>query len=278
MSHSAAAEHEGAGAPPFADILCGVDGSRGSKEAARQAIALGTPGAELHFVAISHEAGVGLAASAGLSEARAEKSLNEAAHLAREAGLSASTELRKDGSVADALMAEGPRHDLLVLGSHGASRAGGIVLGDTASQAAHRTDKPLLIARGKAEAGDFPKAVLLASNGSPGSWAAARVTARIARARGSAVTVVHAPDGRHPEWTRQISKQIAEIEAATGVEPALVDGPGNAPDRIVAAATHASSSLIVIGRRGLTGMKALGSVSERVVHRAPCSTLVVPAE
>ncbi|MGE5407272.1 MAG: universal stress protein [Syntrophothermus sp.] len=32
-----------------------------------------------------------------------------------------------------------------------------------------------------------------------------------------------------------------------------------------------------IGRRGVSGIKALGSVSERVVHRAPCSVLVMPA-
>jgi nucleotide-binding universal stress UspA family protein len=33
--------------------------------------------------------------------------------------------------------------------------------------------------------------------------------------------------------------------------------------------------LIVVGSRGLHGPRALGSVSERVAHRAPCSVLVV---
>jgi nucleotide-binding universal stress UspA family protein len=36
-----------------------------------------------------------------------------------------------------------------------------------------------------------------------------------------------------------------------------------------------SADLIVMGSRGLHGLSALGSVSERVAHRAACSVLVV---
>jgi nucleotide-binding universal stress UspA family protein len=67
------------------------------------------------------------------------------------------------------------------------------------------------------------------------------------------------------------------IEKATGSEPRLADRPGHVTDRIDEAARAAQSSVIVIGRRGVGGLRALGSVSERVVHRAQCSVLVVPA-
>ena len=40
-------------------------------------------------------------------------------------------------------------------------------------------------------------------------------------------------------------------------------------------AAAADGDLLVVGSRRLHGMKALGSVSERVAHRAPCSTLIV---
>jgi nucleotide-binding universal stress UspA family protein len=33
--------------------------------------------------------------------------------------------------------------------------------------------------------------------------------------------------------------------------------------------------LLIVGNRGVTGLRALGSVSERVAHHAPCSLLVV---
>jgi nucleotide-binding universal stress UspA family protein len=48
------------------------------------------------------------------------------------------------------------------------------------------------------------------------------------------------------------------------------------PERIIELARSEAFSLIVIGRRGLKGIRALGSVSERVAHRAPCSVLIVP--
>jgi nucleotide-binding universal stress UspA family protein len=44
-------------------------------------------------------------------------------------------------------------------------------------------------------------------------------------------------------------------------------------DALVAASAEAD--LLVIGSRGLHGLASLGSVSERVAHRAHCSVLVV---
>ena len=41
------------------------------------------------------------------------------------------------------------------------------------------------------------------------------------------------------------------------------------------AAAAETADLVIVGSRGLHGLRALGSVSERVAHSAPCSTLVV---
>jgi len=53
--------------------------------------------------------------------------------------------------------------------------------------------------------------------------------------------------------------------------------PGYAADEIVKAAIRFRADLIIMGSRGLTGMKRmfLGSVSNRVTRHAPCSVLVV---
>jgi nucleotide-binding universal stress UspA family protein len=48
---------------------------------------------------------------------------------------------------------------------------------------------------------------------------------------------------------------------------------GHPVDVLIAAAEGAD--LVVLGNRGLHGLAALGSVSERVAHHAPCSILVV---
>jgi nucleotide-binding universal stress UspA family protein len=261
---------------PFSDALCAVDGSRGSAEAVRQAVAICDPTAELEFVAVSHTTGAGLSAQADLGEKRAREALEEAVQRARNAGLAASMELRHGARVSDRLLAESTGHDLLAIGCHGGSRLGGLMLGSTATQLAHRAEVPLLIARRSADAGDsFPQDLILASDGSPGSWAAMEMAARIAQARGSALRVVYVPDG-HPERYRQLFKQLTALERALGSTPAFLDTPGDPARQIATAARAAQSSLIVIGKRGLHGLRSLGSVSELVVHRAPCSVLVVP--
>ena len=48
---------------------------------------------------------------------------------------------------------------------------------------------------------------------------------------------------------------------------------GEPVDTLVGAAER--TDLLVVGTRGLHGVRALGSVSERVAHRATCSVLVV---
>jgi nucleotide-binding universal stress UspA family protein len=260
----------------FGDILCAVDGSRDAGEAVRQAIALCGPGTFLSFLAVFHSRGAGLAAQAELSEGRASAALEEAAQLARQAGIRASTELRSGAPASDLLLEQAAGHDLLVLGHRGGSRLGGIMLGSTATQIAHRAAGPVLVTRHSPDGEDFPRRVLLATDGSAGSWAAARMATQVARARGSVLDLVYVPDGMHPERYREVLKQTAMIEKATGASPTVADTPGHVAAQICEAASADGSSLIAIGSRGLKGIEALGSVSERVVHQAPCSVLVVP--
>jgi nucleotide-binding universal stress UspA family protein len=263
---------------PFANVLCAVDGSRGSREAVKQAIALAAPGAELSFIAVSQSRGTGLTAVAELGESRAEKALDDAAREAKEAGVSASVGLRKEGPTSDVLLSEAESHNLLVLGSSGVSRAGGIMLGSTATQAAHRTSVPLLVARSGPDECGFPKRILLASDGSPGSWAATRAASRIARAFSSAVKIVHVPSHTDPELRRTLGEQVEAIREVSGVEPLLTDATGGVAETIVDAVRADRSNLVAIGHRGVRGIRALGSVSERVVHESPCSVLVVPPD
>ena len=203
--------------------------------------------------------------------------MEEAAQLAQEAGISATTELLSGRSVLEVLLPTSGHHDLLVLGSRNRSRASGIVLGSTAGGAAHETQRPLLVAREPPPPGKFPKNILFASDGSPGSWAPARAAAGIAAAFNSRIEVIHVVDGTHPERHRVLEAQIAEIREVTGEEPGVTEPAGHPTQGIINAAKVKLSSLVVSGRRGLHGIRALGSVSERVLHRAPCSVLLIPA-
>jgi nucleotide-binding universal stress UspA family protein len=88
--------------------------------------------------------------------------------------------------------------------------------------------------------------------------------------------VLYVPNEAAPERRRTVDEQVVAIQELTGVEPAVADGSGQVAERIVDVAGSERSSMIALGHRGLRGVKALGSVSERVVHRAPCSVLLVP--
>jgi nucleotide-binding universal stress UspA family protein len=229
--------------PTFASIVCGVDGSRPGREAARQAALLTDDGAALTYAAISWEQGEGATAVATLSHRHAHECLRQAQQDARELGIRPALVDDRSPDAAGRLMELASGQDLLVLGIQGHSRAGGIMVGSAASAALHRSPVSVLVTRRPPEGIDFPSRIVLASDGTPMSDAAA--------------------------------EHATQIMAVTGTEPVILDAPGP-PHRAVAdAARDFDAALVITGSRRLTGLPALRSVSERIAHAAPCSVLVV---
>jgi nucleotide-binding universal stress UspA family protein len=263
--------------PAFADILCAIDCSRASFEAATQASVLASGEARLSFVCVASSRGVGLAEQTTITSKRADAALAEAVELAKECGAQASAELVHDPNAAETLLREAAGYDLLVVGSHGLSRRAGIMLGSVASTAAHRASTPVLIARRPPREDGFPKDLLVASDGSPGSQRAVEAAARIARRHGSSLLFFHAADGEDAKRRHELAEQTAFLLDATGTEPTVVTSSGDAHRLIAELAERERVSLIVMGSRGLGGVKALGSVSERVSHQATCSVLIARA-
>lgn len=257
--------------PPFKSILCGVEGTPESAVAARASIALQTPDTSLHFIAVD----ASFELRPEYSKESLEAALEEAKGLAEKAGVSATTEMPAGKYASKVLLAEAEKHDLLVVGTHNKSRVAGIVLGSTASEAVHETERPLLIVRAPSEGG-FLDNILLATDGSQGSRAAAGVAAALAGTYGANLVVLHVSDGKQTEIDSVIEAEVEEIERATGSTPKLSAVEGHPTERIIEAAFERGSSLIVCGRRGLSGIHPLGSVSERVVHQAESSVLLVP--
>lgn len=261
-------------AAPFKKILCGLEGNPGSMEAARQAIALASAGAELKLLAVyaSFELGP------DHTKEKLREALDGATALAQDAGVEVSTEIQDGRYAADVLSQEAKSHDVLVIGTHGKSRTAEIMLGSTAKKVAHEIEHPLLVSRHPSGSA-FPQRILFASDGSDKSRATASLAASVAASFDSEVTVLHVEDSHHhsPEAAGAIEAEVAQIEEATGTEPAFSNRSGHAAEEIVDAAREGGASLIVIGRRGLTGLKALGSVSDRVAHDAGCSVLLVPS-
>jgi nucleotide-binding universal stress UspA family protein len=68
-----------------------------------------------------------------------------------------------------------------------------------------------------------------------------------------------------------------EIATQAGVNTECIQNPGASSQTICGVAKFWKADLIVIGHRGLSGIKELvqGSVSNYVLHHAPCSVLTI---
>jgi nucleotide-binding universal stress UspA family protein len=169
------------------------------------------------------------------------------------------------GTSWDALLREieRERDTLVAVGSHGQGRARGIVVGSTTTELVHKAPCSVLVAR---KAGDgVPKTIVVGIDGSPESAAALAAAQRLAARFDARLWPVVAHGG----------KPVDKRAVATIVDRHHEDLLDNPVDALVAAA--ADADLVVVGSRGLHGLKSLGSVSERVAHQARCSVLVVRA-
>lgn len=259
--------------PAFARIVCGVDGSRSGRVAAEQAIALCGAGTALSFVCVREARGAGATRQATITTERADSALAEALEAAHDARIDATAEVLPGHDPRSTLVEVSSRADLLVVASHGGSRAGGIALGSTATAAVHRARVPVLVARPTPDGTRVTDSILVATDGSPDAARAVDLTARIARAAQARVYVLSVDPGPHGDPS-QIAVDTVDLTAALGREPTSLRLSGHPDERIVEIAVNERVTLVAVGSRGLTGIRALGSVSERVAHRAPCSVLV----
>jgi nucleotide-binding universal stress UspA family protein len=255
----------------FEHVLVGIDPSAESIEAARQAAVLVEPGGTLTLLGAwsvppPTVAGVGVYTpsnelNAGFYRQMAEEAVATAMH-----GLAplASPATKVARGLAWEELTREPEASgttLIVVGSHGQARMHGILIGSTATEIVHKAPCSVLVAR-EADA-LFPRRIVIGVEGSAESATAYAVACELAARFGSELwpVVAHGGDGVDKEAVARIVDDHHEN---------LQDEPVEA---LVAAA--ADADLLVVGSRGLHGLKALGSVSERVAHRARCSTLIV---
>jgi nucleotide-binding universal stress UspA family protein len=245
-------------------VLCGVDATPESLEAVRQGARLRAPDGSLTVVSAVD---IGLAAEAGWAATPVAAQMEEEAERALEAARSAAPEATfraVEGRPTTVLLAEARRLQatLLALGSHGYRRGIGIALGGVSTTMLHEAPCSVLIARPPLVEADFPRSIVVGIDGSPQSAAATAVAFALGDRFGVEVWPVAGRGGKNFD--------VAAVqEIATGV---LLEGR-RPVDLLVRAARD--SDLLVVGSRGLHGVRALGSVSERVAHRARCSVLVV---
>jgi len=193
--------------------------------------------------------------------------------------------------------AETLRADLIVMGTRGLTGVKHVLLGSVAERTVRAAPCPVLTVKPGAKALRFDS-VLVPVDFSPHAEQALAVGIELAKAHGGALHLLHAYElpasitmayavaipqsvwESVQEAGRKRLLDLAERAKAAGVrvETHLVTAP--AADAIAEAATAHGADLIVIGTRGLTGLKhvLLGSVAERTLRIAPCPVLTVKAD
>jgi nucleotide-binding universal stress UspA family protein len=249
-------------------VVCGIDASRADANAVREACALAGPDGLVALVCIRYTIGAGATAQTTITPARATTALERAMKQARTAGVRASAYLLRSAHVSDALLRAAADGDVLVVGTHGGSRAGGIALGSVTTNALHRATVPVLVARSAPSTPDAP--ILVASDGSPRSDVACALAGIVSERTGAQVELMTSD----PDATEALDREAVELTETLGRRPGIQVADGDPVDAILTAASDSGCRLLVVGSSGRTGLKALGSVSERVAHRAPCSVLV----
>ncbi len=188
--------------------------------------------------------------------------------------------------------------DLVVVGGRGLGGVRGFLLGSVSQTVARHVHCPVLVVKGRAR----PLAsVLIATDGSDGANEAIRFLLSLPLVRNTKVRLLSAVESTPypasaPKMIRaQLKGMIAQLERERRAEVEKVldraarelkarvtrltrSMPTGHPAReIVAAAASFDADLVVVGARGLGGMKRLllGSVSERVLHHARCPVLIV---
>jgi nucleotide-binding universal stress UspA family protein len=251
----------------FDRVVCGVDGTPESLEAVRQAIALIPEGAAVHLVSV-----LDLAPAASIAWVAPEMApamtvrSSEALERALEVAPGATTH-SVDGAPPRCLLEEIERmHATLVaVGTRGVSRTEGILLGTTTARMLHDAPCSVLVARSPVEGEFAPRAIVVGVDGSEESALAAGAALELSRRLGARVRGLTALGGKD-----------IRLDVARSLAPDLVVDKSHSPVEALVTASN-EANLLVVGSRGLHGLRSLGSVSERVAHRAPCSVLVVRA-
>jgi nucleotide-binding universal stress UspA family protein len=255
----------------FTCILCGVDDTPESIEAVRQARRLASPEAEILLVGVAETA---LAVDAGWAATRILDELREGELEALDrakiaAGPHVSTRLLEGVPwSAVAKTAADERVDLVAVGTHERSRAAGIVGGSVATYTVHEAPCTVLVARSSEFPERFPRSILAGFDGSEGGASALALARRLAEETGAKLRILAAAGGYK-----------LELDPVREAAPDAVVDYRAPVDALVEESDLAD--LVVVGSRGLHGIAALGSVSERVAHQAKSSVLVVrsgPAE
>lgn len=171
--------------------------------------------------------------------------------------------------------------DLIVLGRRGKRGLARMMVGHATAHVAGNAPCNVLMVPRLGQT--WSKRILLATDGSAHSRAAAEAAGAVAKQCGLPVTVVSATTASHSESRKaEAHTAVAAVAAAleqSGVTCDSTVAEGRPDEVVVETAASRGADLIVVGSHGRTGLARLflGSISERIMGQAQCPVLIARA-
>lgn len=203
----------------------------------------------------------------------------------------------RQGSVWETLseIADEKEIDLIVVGTHGRTGMGKVMLGSTAEEIFRHAECPVLTVGPRVSVGGAPeeasfRRIIYATDASGAPDDAAAYALSLAQEFGARLTVVHSIKEMPGPWSDthasvqahfvQRLKQLVPAEAESWCEPEFVVRFGDPAPEILDVANGRHADLIVLGVHGdirLAGHRPAG-VAYRIVCEAHCPVLTVKTE
>ena len=113
--------------------------------------------------------------------------------------------------------------------------------------------------------------VLVGTDGSPTAARAVDRAVAVAAATGSSLTILAIGRGD----ALATARAEADRHTDSGVDIEARASEGDVVDVLVEEAVRQQAGLIVVGSKGMSGIRRVSSVPNKVSHRAPCHLLIV---
>ncbi len=268
------------------ECIVGFDGSEHSRVALRWGASLaGTINLKLVVVEAWH------GGDPAAAEARAEGVRQNLARVAMpELGSRAQnvdvTFEALHGSDAGAILERVTSDSILVLGSRGRGGFSALLLGSVSRECVERARCPVLIVRHERSVPGAGTAILVGHDGSPSSVGALQWAAELGQLTGAEVIAAHVWQAGASEVRPRLQENLSgaagrDIESwaqdvSPGVRPMQIEGEPRMA--LVEAAQRLNAGLLVAGRRGPDGIRALriGSVASYLVRNSTVPIAIVP--
>jgi len=168
--------------------------------------------------------------------------------------------------------------DMIVMGTRGRTGIKKLIMGSVTGNVIGQAPCKVLVVPPSAKTGY--RSILIATDGSIHSAAAASEAAAMAKRYGSSLVIVSvAPSAAEVPLAEENVKQVMELAEKEDLKKDGMVLQGKPHEVILEIAKQKHAGLIVVGSHGRTGLTSLfmGSVTERVISQTESAVLVVKA-